>query len=147
MTTATISSLRNLVEELLALKAQISDLSDTLKDLKAQEESLKTSILYQMEGSKSMNLDGLAKIVRKEKTHYEIRDREALARAILRLMVEQGQQGKPLSEALLLQQRVSSRVLEEHLEAMGLDEATETGYLESSGLARVTEPTLSITRN
>lgn len=147
MTTATISSLRSLVEELLALKGQISDLSDKLKDLKAQEESLKTSILYQMEGSKSMNLDGLAKIVRKEKTHYEIRDREALAHAILRLMVEQGQQGKPLSEALLLQQRVSSRVLEEHLEAMGLDETAETGYLESSGLARVTEPTLSITRN
>lgn len=144
--TDTISNLSSLVSELVDLRTRITGLNNELKELKSREDDLKRSILLEMGGAKSIHLEGVGRIVRKEKVHYEIRNQEALAVAILRRMIEQGQKGQPLSEALLLQQRVSSRLLEDTMDAMGLDESQQEVYLAEAGLVRVSEPALSLTK-
>lgn len=142
--TDTITNLTNLVTELVALRAQLSDLRQKEKDLKAKEQDLVTSILMSMGGAKSLHLEGLARITRKDTAHYEIRDREALAAAILSLMVGHAEKGMPMSEVIPLQMRASTSTINELLE--GLDTDAQEKYLASAGLARVTAPSLSVTK-
>lgn len=145
--TDTITNLAGLVGELIALKARISDLNRTLKDLKEEEESLKRSILLSMGTAKSMTLDGLGRVTRKERSHYEIRDNEAFAYAMFERMLENGKKGLPLGEGLMLQQRASGRAIDEIMDSLGLDAAGQEEYLARAGLAKVSETTLSITRS
>lgn len=132
---------------MLDLKAQASDLNQQLKELKDKEDALRRSILLEMGGAKSVNLDGIARITRKDRTHYEIRNGEALAYAMLERMVANAKEGFPLAEGVLLQQRVAARALEEIMDNLGLDDAGQEAYLAKAGLAKVVEPTLSVTKN
>lgn len=141
------SNLMDMARELADLKARISALNEDLKALKDREADLKRSVLIEMGPAKSVNLEGVGRLVRKNNTRYEIRDIEALAMAMLKVMVANGKAGRPLSDGLLLQQRVSARNLEEVMDAEGLDEASEEAYINGAGLARVTEQSLSFTKN
>lgn len=144
--TDSISSIAAMAGRLADLKAQISDLNEQLKNLKDEEHQLKAQILLEMGAAKTVNLDGIGRLTRKNSTRYEIRDIELVAQAMLRIMVENGRAGRPLSDGLLLQQRTSARNIEDIMDAAGLEGDAEEAYITQAGLARVTEQTLSFTK-
>lgn len=143
----TISKIQTLAEALRANRAEQKSLRSQLDSLKATEEDLKTSILNLMGPAKTVNLDGVGRLTRTMKSRYEIRNIEALAYKMLELMVKNGRNGLPLSEGLLLQQRTSKTAIDEILGTEGLDENARAQYIASAGLAEVSEPNLSLTKN
>lgn len=143
----TISKIQTLAEALRANRAEQKSLRSQLDSLKATEEDLKTSILNLMGPAKTVNLDGVGRLTRIMKSRYEIRNIEALAYKMLELMVKNGRNGLPLSEGLLLQQRTSKTAIDEILDTEGLDENARAQYIASAGLAEVSEPNLSLTKN
>lgn len=114
--------------------------------LKGDEDGLRRSILLEMGAAKSINLEGLGRITRTTKSYYSINNIEKLAIQMLRLMVENGQKGMPISEGLLLQQRVSKSALDAIMENMELDENQRLAYIAEAGLNEVSEPALSLTK-
>lgn len=136
----------SLVEELIANRGQQKSLREQLDALKGEEEDLKRSILLCMEGAKSINLEGLGRITRTTKTYYSIGNIEKLAVQMFKLMLENGQRGMPLSEGLLLQQRVSKTALDGIMDSMELDETQRAAYIAEAGLNEVSEPALSLTK-
>lgn len=145
--TDSISNIAVLAGQLAALKTQISDLNAQLKDLKETESQLKAQILLEMGPAKTVNLDGLGRLTRRDTTRYEIRDIELVAQAMLRIMVENARAGRPLSDGLLLQQRTSARNIEDVMDAAGIEGDAEEAYIAKAGLARVSEPVLSFTKS
>lgn len=142
----TLSRMTSLVEELLAIREQLKSLREQQDILKDKENELKRSILLCMEGAKSINLEGIGRVTRTTKTYYSIANVEKLAIQIFKLMIEAGQKGMPLSEALLLQQRVSKSALDAIMENMELDENQRLAYIAEAGLNEVSEPALSLTK-
>lgn len=136
----------SLVEELIANRGQQKSLREQLDELKGQEEDLKRSILLCMEGAKSINLEGLGRVTRTTKTYYSISNIEKLAVQMFKLMLENGQRGMPLSEGLLLQQRVSKSALDGIMDSLELDETQRAAYIAEAGLNEVSEPALSLTK-
>lgn len=136
----------SLVEELLAIREQLKSLREQQEMLKEKENELKRSILLSMEGAKSINLEGVGRITRTTKTYYSIANAEKLAVQMFKLMIEAGQKGMPLSEALLLQQRVSKTALDAIMENLELDETQRAAYIAEAGLNEVSEPALSLTK-
>lgn len=143
---STLSRMTSLVEELIANRGQQKSLREQLDELKGQEEDLKRSILLCMEGAKSINLEGLGRITRTTKTYYSISNIEKLAVQMFKLMLENGQRGMPLSEGLLLQQRVSKSALDGIMDSLELDETQRAAYIAEAGLNEVSEPALSLTK-
>lgn len=143
---STLSRMTSLVEELIANRGQQKSLREQLDELKGQEEGLKRSILLCMEGAKSINLEGLGRITRTTKTYYSISNIEKLAVQMFKLMLENGQRGMPLSEGLLLQQRVSKSALDGIMDSLELDETQRAAYIAEAGLNEVSEPALSLTK-
>lgn len=142
----TLSRMTSLVEELIANRGQQKSLREQLDELKGQEEDLKRSILLCMEGAKSINLEGLGRVTRTTKTYYSISNIEKLAVQMFKLMLENGQRGMPLSEGLLLQQRVSKSALDGIMDSLELDETQRAAYIAEAGLNEVSEPALSLTK-
>ena len=143
---STLSRMTSLVEELIANRGQQKSLREQLDELKGQEEDLKRSILLCMEGAKSINLEGLGRVTRTTKTYYSISNIEKLAVQMFKLMLENGQRGRPLSEGLLLQQRVSKSALDGIMDSLELDETQRAAYIAEAGLNEVSEPALSLTK-
>lgn len=143
---STLSRMTSLVEELIANRGQQKSLREQLDELKGQEEDLKRSILLCMEGAKSINLEGLGRVTRTTKTYYSISNIEKLAVQMFKLMLENGQRGMPLSEGLLLQQRVSKSALDGIMDSLELDETQRAAYIAEAGLNEVSEPALSLTK-
>ena len=142
----TISKIQTLAEALTANRAEQKSLRSQLDWLKAAEEELKTSILNLMGPAKTVNLDGVGRLTQTSKRRYEIRNIESLAYKMLELMVHNGRNGLPLSEGLLLQQRVSKTAIDEIIDAEGLDDNARSQYIASAGLVEVVEPNLSFTK-
>ena len=134
-----------MASELSEIRAKKKALQDNLTDIMEQEKELERSILLELAaaGSSSMKIAGVGRLVVKEKVRYEIADKEALAYAVLRGMVENAEQGFALSDGLLLQQRVAARNFEERAERAGL---AFDNYIVSCGLRRVAEPSLNFTK-
>ena len=143
---STLSRMTSLVEELIANRGQQKSLREQLDELKGQEEDLKRSILLCMEGAKSINLEGLGRVTRTTKTYYSISNIEKLTVQMFKLMLENGQRGMPLSEGLLLQQRVSKSALDGIMDSLELDETQRAAYIAEAGLNEVSEPALSLTK-
>lgn len=142
----TLSQTARLVEELIANREQQKSLREQLDCLKAKEDELKKSILLCMEGAKSINLEGLGRITRTTKSYYSINNIEKLALQMFKLMLENGKRGMPLSEGLLLQQRVSKSALDAIMDSLELDENQRLAYIAETGLTEVSEPALSLTK-
>lgn len=142
----TLSQTARLVEELIANRGQQKSLREQLDCLKAKEDELKKSILLCMEGAKSINLEGLGRITRTTKSYYSINNIEKLALQMFKLMLENGKRGMPLSEGLLLQQRVSKSALDAIMDSLELDENQRLAYIAETGLTEVSEPALSLTK-
>lgn len=142
----TLSQTARLVGELIANREQQKSLREQLDCLKAKEDELKKSILLCMEGAKSINLEGLGRITRTTKSYYSINNIEKLALQMFKLMLENGKRGMPLSEGLLLQQRVSKSALDAIMDSLELDENQRLAYIAETGLTEVSEPALSLTK-
>lgn len=116
------------------------------KELKEQELELQNIILQEMasSGTKSVNFDGLACVVSRTTTHYEVTDINLLARAILSRIVDAANRNIPLSEGLLLQFRPSRERVDAIMENM--DESKRTAALANMGLVLAERNELSITK-
>ena len=127
-------------------KSQQKSLREQLDILKNEEEALRRSILLAMGAAKSINLEGLGRITRTTKSYYSISNVEKLALQMFKLMLENGKRGMPLSEGLLLQQRVSKSALDAIMDSLELDENQRLAYIAETGLTEVSEPALSLTK-
>ena len=141
-----ISQMATLVEQLMQNKSQQKSLREQLDILKNEEEALRRSILLAMGAAKSINLEGLGRITRTTKSYYSISNVEKLALQMFKLMLENGKRGMPLSEGLLLQQRVSKSALDAIMDSLELDENQRLAYIAETGLTEVSEPALSLTK-
>lgn len=123
--------------ERLALEKKAADLK---RDI---EEPLRVQILQVMaaQGLKSANVEGLGRVVCKESRHYEITDIESLAYQTFKLMVKAAEEGRPLSDGLLLQRRVHRENLDAMIEAAG-----GMGKAAEFGVRSVTKTDLSYTK-
>lgn len=127
-------------------KSQQKSLREQLDILKNEEDALRRSILLAMGAAKSINLEGLGRITRTTKSYYSINNVEKLALQMFKLMLENGKRGMPLSEGLLLQQRVSKSALDAIMDSLELDENQRLAYIAETGLTEVSEPALSLTK-
>ena len=141
-----ISQMATLVEQLMQNKSQQKSLREQLDILKNEEEALRRSILLAMGAAKSINLEGLGRITRTTKSYYSINNVEKLALQMFKLMLENGKRGMPLSEGLLLQQRVSKSALDAIIDNLEIDENQRLAYIAETGLTEVSEPALSLTK-
>lgn len=141
-----ISQMTSLVGQLIQNRSQQKSLREQLDILKGEEDELRRSILLAMGSAKSINLEGLGRITRTTKSYYSISNIEKLAIQMFKLMVENGQKGMPLSEGLLLQQRVSKSALDGIMDNLELDETQRAAYIAEAGLNEVSEPALSLTK-
>lgn len=123
--------------ERLALEKKAADLK---RDI---EEPLRVQILQVMaaQGLKSANVEGLGRVVCKESHHYEIMDIEGLAYQMFKSMVKAAEEGRPLSDGLLLQRRVHRENLDAMIEAAG-----GMGKAAEFGVRNVTKTDLSYTK-
>lgn len=144
-----MKTLAGLIAEYASVKARRMALEKEASELKRdQEEPLKQQILLEMAatGIKSMKLDGIGSVVSKSSDHYEIVDMEKLSYFMLQQMVRCAKEGRPLSDGVLLQSRISRAVLEEYLgDSINLAEANDAA-LAQYGVKLVSKPDLSITK-
>lgn len=129
--------------EYLQVRQQRMELEHQADEIKnGREAELKQQILLEMasSGIKSINLKGLGRVVSRETPYYEIADLNALARAMFKAMLDAAQDGRPFSDGLLLQKRVSREGLDALLEETGSD---PTAF----GVVQNVRTDLSITRS
>ena len=109
---------------------------------KGRESELKNLILLEMssQGLKTANFEGIGRITSRNKSYYEIQDTEKLARSLMQSMIDAGRSGRPLSDGLFLQKRISGEVFETLLA-----EKTDTN-METYGIAQVVRQELSVTK-
>ena len=133
----------------VAVKAKRTALEKEAAEIRqGEEESLKQQILLEMaaSGISSMKLKGIGSVVAKATQHYEIVDMEKLCRFMMQQMVQCAKEGRPLSDGVLLQSRVSRSVLEEYLgDAINLAEADDAA-LAPFGVRLVSKLDLSVTK-
>lgn len=111
--------LKNIVEKYKEVVAQRKELEEQAKKLKAEiEEPLKNTILQYMADHdvQSIHYPSVGRVVRTVKSHYEIKDKEQFALTILRALVAAGQDGRPLSDGMIVQYRVSKDVFTSYCE-------------------------------
>lgn len=140
------SNLRQSTEKFIEIRSKRRALEAQAKELKEQELELQNIILQEMasSGTKSVNFDGLARVVSRTTTHYEVTDINLLARAILSRIVDAANRNIPLSEGLLLQFRPSRERVDAIMENM--DESKRTAALANMGLVLAERNELSITK-
>lgn len=136
-------TLKEMVEEYADLRTRRMELEKQAEEIKKGRESeLKNLILLEMssQGLKTANFEGLGRVTSRNKSYYEVQDPDRLAFALLGSLVKAGNEGRPLSDGLFLQRRVSSEVFETLLED---DKNTP---MEQYGIAQVTRQELSLTK-
>lgn len=106
------------------------------------------------QGMKSVHLEGIGRVTSRTTYHYEINDRDKLAERLFRTLIDNVTNKRPLSDGLLLQQRISKESLEASIEAeiarQGL-KGTEEDYANVAenifGVKNVGKNVLSLTKN
>lgn len=134
-------NLHSLVSRYAQVRAERLELERKAKEIAQGEEAeLRKAIQLEMsaQGFKSINIEGIGRVVNKETNHYEIGDIELLARTMFETMLAAAREGRPFSDGLLLQKRISRE---------GIENLTEQGAaLDAMGVSRVTRQDLSITK-
>lgn len=140
------SNLRQSTEKFIEIRSKRRALEAQAKELKEQELELQNIILQEMSssGTKSVNFDGLARVVSRTTKHYEVTDINLLARVILARIVDAASRNVPLSEGLLLQFRPSKERIDALVEDMDTSERDAT--LANMGLVLAERNELSITK-
>lgn len=134
-------NLHSLVSRYAQVRAERLELERKAKEIAQGEEAeLRKTILLEMsaQGFKSVNIEGIGRVVNKETSHYEIGDIELFARTMFETMLAAAREGRPFSDGLLLQKRISRE---------GIENLTEQGAaLDAMGVSRVIRQDLSITK-
>lgn len=128
---AAVAQWRDIYKQRLNLES----LGKKLKE--GPEAELKASILMYLDaqGLKGAKVEG-GTISRKASTRVEISDTEALCRYMFQRMIEALQQGKPLSDCLLLQKAAHKGEVTALVKAaLGLDEKAEVSDEEFNAVA------------
>lgn len=144
-----MSTMMELVSEYIAVKKQRMDLEKKATELKTgREEELKRLILLEMSAQnlKSAHIDGVGRITQKNTYRYEIKNVELLAYRMFENMVKCLQEKRPLTDALLFQQRLSKTNVEDYLSILSPSGETPE-LLASFGLSKIEEPNLSVTKS
>lgn len=141
------ATLKQMVMCLKDLRAQRKTLEDKTDAIKATEKDLSDRILMEMaaQGLKSLNIEGVARIAARDTYRYEFADIEKFAQAQFENMMRAVHDGRPLVDALLLQQRMSKSNFEDML-AHRHPEGTDAEALDRFGVRKVEERTLSLTK-
>lgn len=145
-----MKDLNQLVTEYIAVRKKRMQLEKEAAELKQeQEEPLKDAILMEMSsiGVKSVKFEGIGTVCCKASSYYEISDIETLTKFMLEQIVKCANEGRPLSDGLLLQGRVKRDNLEEYIGDYVSLETAENAELSRFGVRRVDKPVLSITKN
>lgn len=143
-----MSNLMALSEQYIGVRQERLALEKKAKEIQnGREKDLRELILLEMSSSglKSANIKGVGKVVCRESSHYEITDIEALALTMFKKMIECGQQGRPLSDALLLQARIHRDNLETHVGELENDTELER-MLSSYGVKKASKLDLAVTK-
>lgn len=137
-------NLTSLASEYIRVRTQRLELEKQAKEIaQGREAELRQAILLEMsaQGFKSVNLEGIGRVVSKETKHYEIKDIELLARRMFQAMLDAAKDGRPFSDGLLLQKRLSREGLDNLMENSTVD-----GSLDAMGVCQVVRNDLSITK-
>lgn len=139
-----MKTLNQMLTEYVDVHVERLRLEKKAKELETgREKELQEMIMTEMsaQGIKSANVEGVCRVERSTRKHYEIRDVEALARKMLELMVQAGQRGGPLSDGLLLQNR--SRLSKANVELV-LGDVEDEKEAAALGVALVEKNILSV---
>lgn len=125
-----------------------SSLEKQVKDIKAIEAELESRILMELaaQGLKTVNVEGVARISAKDSYHYELADINKLAMQMFYGMMNAIRDKHPVSDGLLLQQRISKSNLEDMLAAKYPDGNVTPEMLDELGIRKVEDKTLSLTK-
>lgn len=140
-------TLKQMVTCLKDLRAQRKLLEERTEALKTTEKDLSDRILMEMaaQGLKSLNIEGVARIAARDTYRYEFADIEKFASAQFDNMMKAVHDGRPLVDALLLQQRMSKSNFEDML-THAYPEGASNEVLDQYGVRKVEERTLSLTK-
>lgn len=105
----------SLVERFAELRAQREKLEAAAKEVKAAEDEAKARLISEMDVQKipSAKFEGIGRVVLRQNRRYEIQDIELFARAMLQQMVDNAQNGRRLSDGLMLQKRPAKTIIDE----------------------------------
>ena len=134
--------LKELVIEFKGIRESRLSLESQAKSLKQEEDRLKDEILQNMQetGVASVKFPEVGHVITTEKGHYEVRDKDKFAEAIMRSMVLAYKQNRSLVDGLIVQTRPSVEGLE-----VFLKETEQTP--DAIGLVFVTKTELSIRKS
>lgn len=143
-TSSNAASVRIAADEYARIRVQRDALEAQLKELKAREDEAKATLIAAMSADNmpSVRFEGLGRFVIKQNHRYDIQDIDLVCRAMLARMVDNGRNGRPLSDGLILQKRTAKTVLDEIIET----ESTDAAALAGMGLAEVVTTDLTFTR-
>lgn len=105
----------SLVKRFAELRAQREKLEAAAKEIKAAEDEAKARLISEMDIQKipSARFEGIGRVVLRPTKRYEIQDIELFARAMLQQMVDNAQNGRRLSDGLMLQKRPAKTIIDE----------------------------------
>lgn len=105
----------SLVERYAELRAQREKLEAAAKEIKVAEDEAKARLISEMDVQKipSARFEGIGRVVLRQNRRYEIQDIELFARAMLKQMVDNAQNGRRLSDGLMLQKRPAKTIIDE----------------------------------
>lgn len=138
------SAVRSCAERYAQIRVERETIAAKLKELQEQEEEAKQTLITEMSSQQmpSVKFDGLGRFVIKPAVRYDIFDINLVAYAMLQRMVDNGKNGRPLADGLILQKRASKTVIEELFEA----DVIKQDDLAGMGLAQAERMDLTFTR-
>jgi hypothetical protein len=142
-------SITEIAAEYAKVRNQRRELEEVAADLKQSVEDplrMELLVLLQSEGLQSVKLAGGGSVVRTTKSHYEILDAEKLCLTMFTNMGTLLQNGRPLTDALLVERRVAKTNVREFL---GLDkeDPIPADIVAGMGLKYVEENDITLRKN
>lgn len=141
-------TITELVKEFVKVRTERLELEKKADEIKkGREAELKQMIMaeFSAQGLKSANVQGVGRVVCKTTYHYEVKDLNMLAYQQLKMLVQAGKEGRPLSDGLILQSRINAGNLEDAvIQSGGSTDNPDT--MAAYGLVRAGREDLSFTR-
>lgn len=143
-----MATLTEMVTCLKKARENRASLEKQAKDIKTIESDLESRILMEMaaQGLKTVHVEGVARVSSKDTYHYELSDINKLSEAMFYSMMNALQHNRPISDGLLLQQRISKGNLEDILASKYPDGNVTPEALDELGIRKVEEKTISLTK-
>lgn len=143
-----MATLTEMVTCLKKARENRANLEKQAKGIKEIENDLERRILMEMaaQGLKTVHVEGVARVSSKDAYHYELADIEKLSKEMFYGMMKAIEHGRPISDGLLLQQRISKSNLEDILTAKYPDGNITPEALDELGIRKVEEKTISLTK-